>query len=184
MPRPPSLGKCRRIAAGHETSFAISDDGVLFAFGSARGGAAIGRGGGESARVEAAEDSKVRAVTNLSECLEAVFAGSAEGWIGKGTRERGSGGVRAAAAAGRADDLREPRECSAPLRLRFADVDAGVFHAAAITDITTTTNTTATITNNVLLLPLLYYYYYYLLLLQTTTNATNTTAAAHLGQLL
>ena len=39
--RVPGLPRCRKIGAGHESSFAISADGVLFAFGAARGGASV-----------------------------------------------------------------------------------------------------------------------------------------------
>jgi hypothetical protein len=119
----PGLAPCRRVAAGHETSFAISIHGELFAFGAARGGAvvpgsrALGGGGREGGGMGVK-------VHRLSDALcAAVGVGEGREGVGKreelGRRKGGEGGEGGERAEG---------------RMRFVDVAAGVFHAAAVTE--------------------------------------------------
>jgi len=108
--RVPGLPKCRKIGAGHETSFAISADGALFSFGAPRGGASpnIDTSGSERAGSVTAETSMHKA-RDLTEILcSAVYegAGEVDGDFAGGPQQG----------------------------LRFKDVDAGVFHAAAVTE--------------------------------------------------
>ena len=91
------LPVCTRIAAGHESSFAISASGDLFAFGSLSGGAAL-KGSATS----------IREAHKLSDDLDAALDGALQD---DGVHRVG---MRA--------------------RRRFVDVDAGVFHAAAVTE--------------------------------------------------
>lgn len=110
--RVPGLPRCRKIGAGHESSFAISADGVLFAFGAARGGASVTSSGEGQAfgRGAAAGDTSAHDSLDLSEVLyRAVHGVSGEAHVSGGGAARRQ-------------------------RMRFTDVDAGVFHAAAVTE--------------------------------------------------